>query len=64
MSPLQAGSDDASSAFDDDQLAERILQNEELVQRILESAEDMSEPMTAEALLAWLRDIDDSPPPA
>lgn len=63
LSPLQAGSDDASSDFDDDELEKRILQNEELVQRILESAEELSEPMTAEALLAWLRDIDDSPPP-
>lgn len=64
LSPPQSGDDNAPSTSGDDEIGERILQNEELVQRILESAEDLSEPMTAEAFMAWLRrDIDNSPPP-
>lgn len=37
-----------------DELGQRILQNEELVQRILASANEMSEPMTGEECIAWL----------
>jgi hypothetical protein len=37
-----------------DGLERRILRNEALVQRILESAEHLSEPMNAEQFMAWL----------
>ena len=42
---------------------QRLLQNEDLVRRILESAEEMSEPMTAEEFIAWLHQLRDKPAP-
>lgn len=42
---------------------QRLLQNEDLVQRILESAEEMSEPMTADEFIAWLHQLKDDAAP-
>lgn len=42
---------------------QRLLQNEDLVRRILESAEEMSEPMTAEEFIAWLHQFADDTAP-
>jgi hypothetical protein len=46
-----------------DTIGERILQNEELVERILESAGALSEPMTLEAFREWLRGVGNEPSP-
>lgn len=55
---------DITSSFDDDDIGQRILQNEELVQRIRESAENLSKPMTLDAFLEWLHsDTGESPLP-
>jgi hypothetical protein len=47
----------ASGHGSNDATGERILQNEELVRQILESAEELSEPMTLDAFLEWLRGV-------
>jgi hypothetical protein len=54
-----------SAPVDDcsDPIGERILQNEELVERILESAGELSEPMTLEAFHDWLRSVGNEPSP-
>jgi len=46
-----------------DPMEERILQNEELVERILESAGELSEPMTLEAFHERLRSVGNEPSP-
>jgi hypothetical protein len=46
-----------------DTIGERIMQNEELVERILESAGELSEPMTLEAFREWLRGVGNEPSP-
>ena len=46
-----------------DPIGDRILQNEELVERILESAGELSEPMTLDAFREWLRDVGNEPSP-
>lgn len=46
-----------------DELGQRILQNEELVQRILASANETGEPMTGEEFIAWLDGLKAEPPP-
>jgi hypothetical protein len=48
---------------DGDLTGERILQNEELVERILESARELSEPMTLEAFREWLRSVSNQQSP-
>jgi len=44
-------------------LERRILQNEELVGRILASGQEMSEPMSAEEFIAWLGEVKDNAAP-
>ena len=48
------------AATDPDQTGEKILQNEELVQRILDSARDCSAPMTLSAFRDWLKSLPQS----
>jgi hypothetical protein len=52
------------AATDPDQVGEKILQNEELVQRILDSAKDCSAPMTLSAFRDWLKSLPRSDEPA
>jgi hypothetical protein len=46
-----------------DELGQRILRNGGLVQRILASANEMSEPMTGKECIAWLDGLKADPPP-
>jgi hypothetical protein len=52
------------AATDPDQVGGKILQNEELVQRILDSAKDCSAPMTLSAFRDWLKSLHHSDEPA
>lgn len=40
--------------MNDDKIGERILENEELVQLILDSGKDLGPPMTVEEFMEWL----------
>lgn len=44
-----------------DPIGDRILQNDELVQRILESDANTSEALTVEEFFAWLDRVKDEP---
>jgi hypothetical protein len=52
------------AATDQDRVGEKILQNEELVQRILDSANDCSAPMNVSAFREWLKSLPRSDEPA
>lgn len=45
-----------------DALEQRILQDGELLRQIFESADEMSEPMTADEFIAWLERMNAEPP--
>lgn len=52
------------AAIDPDQVGRKILQNEELVQRILDSAKDCSAPMTLSEFHGWLNALPHTDEPA
>ena len=52
------------TAIDADKVEKKILQNEELVQLILESAEHCSAPMTVAEFREWLHSLPESGEPS
>jgi hypothetical protein len=61
MSASEKGADGLPPSSDND-VGQAILQNEELVRHILESADTLSEPMSRDAFLEWLKSGTGNPP--